>query len=231
MPSVYASRGDAAPGKDASVLSSPPSVRKVITRRTKRVVGLFPSPKNGRQVAWESLLERDYCMLLELDPEVRAYRSQPERMALFVDGVRRWHVPDFLVTDRRGDAFHEVKPARKAQKPDVRSRLLAAAAAAAERGLGYRVVTEEDIRRLPRLDNVKLVCRYLGVEVTQLLRYDVLTRVLRAPTTVGALAGDLREQGGFATVMGLVASGTVVVDMNAPLTLASTVWAPQGGRL
>src|SRR5260370_5193537 len=63
----------------------PTPVRKVITRRTKRVVGDFPSVKNGRQVLWESPLELDLCRLLEVSPDVVAFHAQPERMTLFID--------------------------------------------------------------------------------------------------------------------------------------------------
>lgn len=230
MPSEFPPRSAAAPGTGATATSARSGVRKVITRRTKRVVGLFPSKKNNGQIAWESLLERDYCAVLELDPAVLAYRSQPERMTLFVDGARRWHVPDFLVTLRSGDAFHEVKPLAKTQKPDVNAMLTAAAAAAAERGLGYRVVTEEDIRLQPRLANAKLICRYMCVEVSRLLRHDVITRVSLAPTTIGTLTEVLGERGGFVTVMGLIASGTLAIDMDVPLTQASALRIQGGGQ-
>jgi hypothetical protein len=71
-----------------------------IPPKTRSQSGRFWSRKNGRVlVGYESLLEHDYCVVLEFDETVRTYESQ-----LVAITCRRPHdrkctgYPDFLVT-------------------------------------------------------------------------------------------------------------------------------------
>jgi hypothetical protein len=58
--------------------------------------GLRWSATSGRHVGYESWLERDHAMLLDFDPEVVGYSSQPFWLR-WHDGRRRRHAPDFFV--------------------------------------------------------------------------------------------------------------------------------------
>jgi hypothetical protein len=81
--------------------------------------GLRWSAASGRHVGYESWLERDHAMLLDFDPEVVGYSSQPFWLR-WHDGRRRRHAPDFfvrlidgtgVVVDVRADDRIEVRDA------------------------------------------------------------------------------------------------------------------------
>ena len=61
------------------------SVRKVVTRSGRRIMGFFRSQKCCQMINCESLLERDAILLLEFSQEVVFYRHQPTVMA-YTDG-------------------------------------------------------------------------------------------------------------------------------------------------
>jgi hypothetical protein len=68
--------------------------------------GLWWSATTGGHVGYESWLERDHAMLLDFDPQVTAFASQPFWL-LFSgeDGAARSHAPDFFARRRDGTAL------------------------------------------------------------------------------------------------------------------------------
>ena len=54
-------------------------VRK-IPKNYRSVTGTFPSYKNKRNIFYESLLERDFYLLLEFNDDVISYEEQPFRI-------------------------------------------------------------------------------------------------------------------------------------------------------
>ncbi|MBX3656289.1 MAG: TnsA endonuclease N-terminal domain-containing protein [Ramlibacter sp.] len=133
------------------------------------VTGAYSSRKNGAMDSFESLLEKDYLLLLDFDAEVDSYEVQPVRIP--VPGVPKGYVPDVLVKYRseagpsRPPLLVEVKHSeeveRNAQK--YRPKFLAAESYAAERGWEFAVVDEAAIRT-PRLANLKFLREYRNVE-------------------------------------------------------------------
>jgi hypothetical protein len=133
--------------------------RKVIRKGTRRVVGKFPSVKpNIRLVHWESQLERDFYYLLEIDPNVLAFREQPLRIEYILSGKHRYYTPDVLVERKQKVQIVEVKPKSKVEKYDEIFRI--ASQVCKHNGYEFIVVTDEEIRKQPRLENVKLLWRY-----------------------------------------------------------------------
>lgn len=66
--------------------------------------GYFASYKNKTQIAFESVLERDFYMMMEFDDDVVSYEEQPMTIHYeYYDGKNRRYTPDTLVTykDRR----------------------------------------------------------------------------------------------------------------------------------
>ncbi len=64
-------------------------VRKFTNRgSTTKVIGKFPSLKNGKPVWWESQLERDFLYLLEIDDDVVSYYEQPLRIPYRLNGKK-----------------------------------------------------------------------------------------------------------------------------------------------
>jgi hypothetical protein len=141
------------------------SVRHIPPNR-RSVTGLVPSPKNGRSVAYESLLERDFATLLEFDADVLRYEEQPLELR-FRGPSGRWRVgyPDFLVYVRPSvdpvPMLCDVKFRKEIFErwADLKPRLKAAYGYARERGWTYRIKTEVEIRT-PLLNNAKFLLPY-----------------------------------------------------------------------
>lgn len=136
-------------------------VRRIVTKRRKRVVGQIVSAKMQRLVPWESQLERDYLYLLEADPQVIAYFAQPERLPYLLHGRRHTYVPDLEIV-RAGDhrSIEEVKYEKDAVDPENQEAFAIFRRLYAERGISYRVVTEATIRQQPQLSNVRKLLRH-----------------------------------------------------------------------
>jgi len=73
--------------------------------------GYFASYKNKSQIAFESVLERDFYMMLEFDKNVVSYEEQPIRIQYeYLDGKNRRYTPDTLVSYKdRSKRLFEVK--------------------------------------------------------------------------------------------------------------------------
>jgi hypothetical protein len=76
-----------------------PPVRDFPSYRGQRhVPGLYWSATTGRHVGFESWLERDHAMLLDFDPQVTGFASQPFWLFWRDETTRRGrsHAPDCL---------------------------------------------------------------------------------------------------------------------------------------
>lgn len=65
-------------------------------------VGYFKSYKNNKQLAFESILERDFFTILEFEDDVVSYEEQPFRLNYRLNGASTRYTPDVLVTYKDG---------------------------------------------------------------------------------------------------------------------------------
>lgn len=135
------------------------------------VTGSFASRKNGQMDAFESLLEKEYMLLLEFDERVLRFEPQPVTIA--VPGIPKGYIPDVLVH------FHSDPISGKTPKPlltevkhtdDLQRnaqkyapKFAAAEKFVSERCWEFRITTQIDIRT-PRLANLKFLREYRNVE-------------------------------------------------------------------
>jgi len=77
------------------------SVRK-IKKSYISCVGYFKSYKNDKQLAFESILERDFFTVLEFDNNVISYEEQPFQIKYNLKGVSTRYTPDILVKYKDG---------------------------------------------------------------------------------------------------------------------------------
>jgi hypothetical protein len=135
--------------------------RKVVTRSGRGFRGYFPSKKLNRMVEWESILERDAIYLFEHSPGVVSYQEQPSLVYYEIDGEMRKYFPDFELVLANGELVHvEVKPEAMLSSEKLSMKLTAIAQAYASRQFTFRVLTDTEIRREPRLHNLKLLSRF-----------------------------------------------------------------------
>jgi hypothetical protein len=118
--------------------------------------------KADETVQCESFQERKLTLLLDRDPTVQEYRSQPERFA-FTDtqGTSHTYVPDFIVCKTTGEVeIHEVTLTSRREKWSIAEREKAAREICRKRGWSYVVHTEETLPQATEEANLLALYRY-----------------------------------------------------------------------
>lgn len=172
---------------------NPPRARKVITRRTNRVIGLFTSLKNRALVPWESQLEFDCLRLLEVDNTVALFSAQPEVLQYELGGDEHRYYPDLRVDYRDGRTeIVEVKFEADAVEPANQARFEVVAEIYKKRGIGFRLMTERDIRREPLLENARLMLEARDLSPSPRLKLQVADSFnKKRPRTLSELEASL----------------------------------------
>ncbi len=119
--------------------------------------------KRGHLVQFESELEHTLILLLERDPSVADYHSQPEVLHFRdVDGRPRAYTPDFKVWRRSGQIeLHEVSvETRRAKRESLREREAAAEAICHERGWRYVLHTDQSLPSGYEYSNLSFLAAY-----------------------------------------------------------------------
>jgi hypothetical protein len=207
---------------------SPGRARKVIRRGSRRTTGKFPTLKpEKRSVHWEGPLERDFIFLLEIDPEVASYREQPLKIEYAMEGKKHVYTPDFLVERKGKKQLAEVTLRRKVKERDAAFRIISTVCA--RNGYEFVVVTEDEIRLQPRLNNVKLLWRYSRTSITpqhQIACQEYFSGSGEA--TLADLMASFATKGiGKQLVYGLLYHGLLDFDLMKPITPESLVRLPK----
>jgi hypothetical protein len=160
----------------------PGSIRNVVTGRSDGYTGRVPFVRLGQKtVAFESLLARDFLLLTSaFEHDICEIHSEPFRLPVEYDGSSHTWLPDYQIIRASGiRELIEVKPvevlhpersksinkgpeilAHSAQMVSARMRALQSSAN--QHGYKFRLLTEDEIRIQPRLDNAALVLRHAG---------------------------------------------------------------------
>ncbi len=115
-----------------------------VYQRQRHMPGRWFSTTAGRFLEYESLLERDWMLLMDFDREVEWICEQPLRLRYVKDGRPASHVPDLLVWRRGVPELCDVKSEERVDDPTFRAQVEATGVACAEAGIGYRVLSEPD---------------------------------------------------------------------------------------
>jgi hypothetical protein len=134
------------------------------------VTGSFASRKNGQMGGFESLLEKEFMLLLDFNDEVESFEEQPVTIPL--PGVPRGYTPDVLVRFHadhisgrvRAPLLTEIKHSDDLKKNAEKyaPKFAAAVKYAAERGWQFALTTEKEIRTV-RLANLKFLREYRNI--------------------------------------------------------------------
>jgi hypothetical protein len=135
------------------------------------VTGSFASRKNAQMDGFESLLEKEYMLLLDFDEHVERFEAQP--VTIPVSGIPKGYTPDVLVYfypdaitgDSSKPLLTEIKHTddlkRNAEK--YATKFAAAEQYALENNWEFRITTQNDIR-IPQLANIKFLREYRNIE-------------------------------------------------------------------
>lgn len=156
--------------------------RKIVNTRSKKNIGFFPSKKNERLVAFESLIERDYIYLLEYDRDVITYKEQPLEINYHDNNRLKKCYPDFEVQRKSRKQLIEVKPHAKLvkilQDETIINKFNAVALYCVANGYSdFKIVTDKDIRTGNALKNIRLLFSYSNIIVPKDIK-DAIINVL-----------------------------------------------------
>ncbi|WP_187648734.1 TnsA endonuclease N-terminal domain-containing protein [Nitrosophilus labii] len=132
-------------------------VRK-IPIQTRSKSGYFYSYKNGRSIAYESLLEKKCFLMLEFEEEIASYEEQPLKI--------KNYIPDVLAKTKDGKyILIEVKYSQETENPDKK---LSKKFDVLEKycnniGWKFRLFTEKDVKE-PYFSNLSFIYRYITLK-------------------------------------------------------------------
>ncbi|SMF56523.1 TnsA endonuclease N-terminal domain-containing protein [Pseudogulbenkiania subflava] len=204
-------------------------VRKVVTRRGRHIRGYFPSKKRNEMVAWESLLEKDALLLMELSPGVITYQEQPEEVPYWDGQAMCSYVPDLRVNlYNETSLLVEVKPTDELNRPVVKAKYQRIAQHLEEQGVGFLLLTEKEIQQEPQYSNLRRLLYWYNHAPENLPSAKEIAAKLgrRDSTSLQACLDTFSPEVAYA----LIAMGLLVADMTEVLTPASPVHLPEGGR-
>ncbi|WP_419906028.1 TnsA endonuclease N-terminal domain-containing protein [Hoeflea sp.] len=177
---------------------------------------------------YESLLERDALIVLDVDPAVVDFSAQPKTFVWTEGRRKRQYTPDLMVVLDDGQiVYRQVKPAAFfARNPTLDRRLLAIEKQCTHCGASHEIWLDTDIRRQPRLANARRI-RASASFIAEEGRAAVYTALgtLRMPTTLGIAMdrlGGKPEQ--LNLILGIVARGALAIDLDATLSRDAALW-------
>jgi hypothetical protein len=206
------------------------------------VGGSLASSRLGRPVRYDSLLERDFLLVLDLHPAVEWFEEQPMKIPwIDKNGVGRVYVPDVLVRFRPSHRFLG-RPAGRTLLVELKHRddlgknwdalrpkLRAGVHAAAQQGYRFKILTEMQTRGLA-LKNAEFIRKHLHAHFEQETA-DALKECLARCTGCSAerLAAQVSRnslvvQKALHCIWTLVAKGVFAVDLEEPLSPFSMVF-------
>lgn len=219
-----------------------------ITASNFGIKSSFASEKNATPLQAESMLEHDFLTLLEWDPRVARYGTQPLSIN-WVDGKgkERIYTPDVLVAYHglamsrdphlRTTVF-EVKPTANLKRDwaDLKPKFRAAIAALRPAGVRFKLVTENQIR-MPLLDNARFLLSYKTMRYVnaspreQEMQLEIRRALLRlGQTTPKSLLAVLTEKDEqkilyIPWIWWLMNCGLIKCDLTTRLTMSSVIWS------
>lgn len=140
-------------------------VRKIKTNNFS-VTGSFYSFKNERHINFESSLERDFFLLLEMDDAVQSYEEQPLTLYYTYLNRKTRYTPDCIihyVNENESSCIVEVKPSKivKNRKVFLKQKFEQIEKYLHDNDMRFKLITEYDIRT-QRLENSKYIygCKF-----------------------------------------------------------------------
>jgi hypothetical protein len=215
------------------------AVRK-LKKSHRNVTGRFFSTLLNRLVQFDSLLERDFILLLDMHPAVRWFAEQPLKILVHREAdATQFYIPDFLITFHRGDflGWTTCKPwivetkYRSDLKTDwakIRPKIRAGVREARKRDAQFRIITESRIAAVD-LANARFLRPYLNAAVPPNAVQSVVRVAQSGRTTIADLASEVVASGhnpGQAdqAIWVAVAKRLIAAEFDKPFGSQTVVW-------
>ena len=206
-----------------------------ILRNYRNVTGIAASTDTAAMLAFESMLERDFMLLLKFSNSVSKFDVQPVTIDFERDQSSRSYTPDFHVeyisSRNTPPSLIEIKYSEDlvAYWDDLEHKFEAAERYCLDRGWEFQVRTEQEIRT-PYLTNVKFLIRYQNIEESDFSQRDLLRAManVRECSVEELLATQCSSEYGTAWTIPhlwkLVANREIQTDLMKPLSMKSELW-------
>ncbi|MFG2725447.1 TnsA-like heteromeric transposase endonuclease subunit [Streptomyces canus] len=188
--------------------------------------GRYSSVTTGGHVLYESRLELARLLLADFDSEVQGIFAQPCRLAAWVDGRTRHHVPDFLLVMRSGTVrVVNVKPADRLQDPKIAEALAWPGELFRQHGWEYEIWSRVD-RVL--LENVRFLAGYRRRDVVSEAEVEQAWERLvdgeELSLAERRLAGGRPPEEARPALMALLWARRLRTDLSRPISGESVLW-------
>jgi hypothetical protein len=178
----------------------------------------------GRMLQWESVNELNAYRLLDADPAAIAYHEQPLTIRYSLNNEVHTHYPDTLVQWGSSRELWEIKPSAQALRPEYLERTKLLEVALPLLGFAYRMVFAEELAKEPRLSNVLSILKYGRAQVPEMQREQIRQFMITPQgITWGDVVGGALGKQGLSHVCRLVLEGQVHLNLDEPVTSASTL--------
>ncbi|UKB79551.1 TnsA endonuclease N-terminal domain-containing protein [Chryseobacterium sp. MEBOG07] len=204
--------------------------------------GRFYSVKNNSEVIFESSLERDMIMMMEMDNFVHSYYEQPVKI-IFTDktGKKRSYTPDFLMHYHPGLKSEGLKPLLIEVKfrkdlsenfANYKEKFRAAIDFCKINNYEFRIMTENEIRT-QFLENASFLYRYKKdnqldfghPDVELLLKIMCNLQYTTPKKLINLSAQDKAKQQELIYVLWyLVSRNIICCDWDSPINMHSEIW-------
>lgn len=205
-------------------------MRLILKHSPVRPTRMFWSVKNEALYFMESGLERDFALRCEFDPQVLAYRCQPEPLYYSLPGEskRRRYTPDTLLEHSvLGLSVIEVKPERYAQKPALQAKHAQLEQLYAEQHIRFLVMTERHIRQGYFTRNLSNLYRFrrFDIDLDALL---ALKQRFPNGMRLGDVEAELKQNEGWLSLAyQALAHRHAQADLTVPLSSETQLeWTP-----
>ncbi len=207
--------------------------RKITNTGTKKNIGKFFSVKMHSLIWYESLNERNYMYLLEIDPDVLSYSTQPFKISYILDDKVRRYTPDFLVERHSKQQIVEIKPACKVNDEKNVRRFPVIASTLKSQGWEFVIITDEMMSRGSLLNNVKLLYRYAKIPI-KLQNLIICHHYFqnKSPIPLSTVIKDLQPQGiDRPILLKLIFLGLLSTDLMNQINNYSQIYLSSKGYL
>ncbi|MDB9323930.1 TnsA endonuclease N-terminal domain-containing protein [Nodularia spumigena] len=170
--------------------------------------------------------------LLEIDPDVLSYMTQPFKISYILDDKVRRYTPDFLVQRQSKKQIVEIKPSCWLDDETNVKKFSIIASTLKSEGWEFVIITDEMMSRGSLLNNVKLLYRYAKIPL-KLQNLIVCQQYFqdKSPINLFTIIKDLEPQGINKPILfKLIFLGFLTTDLmtklknNSPIYLSSKAY-------
>lgn len=202
-----------------------------IPKNYRSVTGTFPSLKNKSNISYESLLERDFYLLLEFNSNVKSYEEQPFTIKYLRNNNTYKYTPDTLVHyyDETLPTVYEIKmsSAIKNNKVFFEEKINRIEEYVKNNDMNFKVFTELEIEPI-FLENALFLYRYRTLKTNSICN-EILNKLKnKNSTTINLLLSELdknkfKQAEYIPFIWLLVFKRIIYINMNKKITNSSTI--------